>query len=241
MGELSEDGPDDWEGLDTSAAHIANLLSSEPCQLMDVLLHTASGTPNYVAPESKVERSNFKKTENWNLFLFAVKFDSKIVVLHQLVYASPKSKDTNNGIEQALVSELSALDEHLKAHRHGHGPKLYHLVVALSHFKNWNIPESLRHVHNYTKSLCRPSASRQSPNAPSLMSTMPRTTCFPQSVATGARTKPFPPTTTTTTMATMETMTTRRTKTMPIATAPRQIPESSGRSTCENVMSHLQI
>jgi len=34
MGELSEDGPDDWEGLDTSAAHIANLLSSEPCQLM---------------------------------------------------------------------------------------------------------------------------------------------------------------------------------------------------------------
>ena len=30
MGELSEDGPDDWEGLDTSAAHIANLLSTEP-------------------------------------------------------------------------------------------------------------------------------------------------------------------------------------------------------------------
>lgn len=30
MGELSEDGPDDWEGLDASAAHIANLLSTEP-------------------------------------------------------------------------------------------------------------------------------------------------------------------------------------------------------------------
>lgn len=30
-------------------------------------------------------------------------------------------------------------------------PKLYHLVVALGHFKNWNIPESLVHVHNYTK------------------------------------------------------------------------------------------
>jgi len=30
MGELSEDGPDDSEGLDASAAHIANLLSTEP-------------------------------------------------------------------------------------------------------------------------------------------------------------------------------------------------------------------
>ncbi|KAM7480379.1 hypothetical protein LguiA_028592 [Lonicera macranthoides] len=30
VGELSEDGPDDIEGLDASAAHIANLLSTEP-------------------------------------------------------------------------------------------------------------------------------------------------------------------------------------------------------------------
>lgn len=30
VGELSEDGPDDFEGLDASAAHIANLLSTEP-------------------------------------------------------------------------------------------------------------------------------------------------------------------------------------------------------------------
>ncbi|KAK8595108.1 hypothetical protein V6N13_016015 [Hibiscus sabdariffa] len=30
VGELSADGPDDWEGLDASAAHIANLLSTEP-------------------------------------------------------------------------------------------------------------------------------------------------------------------------------------------------------------------
>lgn len=30
MGEFSEEGPDDWEGLDASAAHIANLLSAEP-------------------------------------------------------------------------------------------------------------------------------------------------------------------------------------------------------------------
>lgn len=30
VGELSEDGPDDWESLDASAAHIANLLAAEP-------------------------------------------------------------------------------------------------------------------------------------------------------------------------------------------------------------------
>lgn len=30
VGELSEDCPDDFEGLDASAAHIANLLSTEP-------------------------------------------------------------------------------------------------------------------------------------------------------------------------------------------------------------------
>ncbi|CAN4100203.1 unnamed protein product [Withania somnifera] len=30
VGELSDDGPDDFEGLDASVAHIANLLSTEP-------------------------------------------------------------------------------------------------------------------------------------------------------------------------------------------------------------------
>lgn len=40
MGELSEDGPDDIEGLDASAAHIANLLSTEPAgsKLPDCIL-----------------------------------------------------------------------------------------------------------------------------------------------------------------------------------------------------------
>ncbi|MED6143622.1 hypothetical protein PIB30_007562 [Stylosanthes scabra] len=33
VGELSEEGPDDWEGLDASAAHIANLLSTEPADV----------------------------------------------------------------------------------------------------------------------------------------------------------------------------------------------------------------
>lgn len=30
-------------------------------------------------------------------------------------------------------------------------PKLYHLDVALGHFKGWSIPDSLSHVNNYMK------------------------------------------------------------------------------------------
>ncbi|KAI5659900.1 hypothetical protein M9H77_28693 [Catharanthus roseus] len=33
-------------------------------------------------------------------------------------------------------------------------PKLYRLVVALAHFKDWKIPESWTHFHNYTKVRC---------------------------------------------------------------------------------------
>lgn len=30
-------------------------------------------------------------------------------------------------------------------------PKLYHLEVALGHFKKWSVPESLSHVRKYMK------------------------------------------------------------------------------------------
>jgi hypothetical protein len=30
-------------------------------------------------------------------------------------------------------------------------PKLFHLVVALEHFKHWKVPESLSSVHAYTQ------------------------------------------------------------------------------------------
>lgn len=76
-----------------------------------------------------------------------------------------KSKDATDGTEQALLDELKALDEHIKNHGpyvNGEkltsvdlrlAPKLYHLVVALGHYKNWAVPESLTYVHNYTKLL----------------------------------------------------------------------------------------
>ncbi|KAL5098155.1 hypothetical protein RYX36_002482 [Vicia faba] len=76
-----------------------------------------------------------------------------------------KSKDANDGTEQALVVELNALAEHLKANGPyvagekvsavdlSLAPKLYHLVLALGHLKKWTILESLTHVHNYIKLL----------------------------------------------------------------------------------------
>ncbi|KAL3523765.1 hypothetical protein ACH5RR_016599 [Cinchona calisaya] len=76
-----------------------------------------------------------------------------------------KSKDPNDGTEQALLEELKALDEHLKSHGpyvNGEkisavdlslAPKLYHLEITLDHFKGWKIPENLTHLHNYIKLL----------------------------------------------------------------------------------------
>lgn len=76
-----------------------------------------------------------------------------------------KSKDPNDGSEQALLNELKALDEHLKAHGPyiagekvtaadlSLAPKFYHLDVVLEHFKKWTVPEDLTHFHNYKKLL----------------------------------------------------------------------------------------
>jgi len=76
-----------------------------------------------------------------------------------------KSKDATDGTEQALVDELKALEEHLKLHGTyvcgenvtavdlSLAPKLYHLEVALGHFKSWSVPEDLAHVRNYMKLL----------------------------------------------------------------------------------------
>ncbi|PWA96551.1 glutathione S-transferase DHAR2 [Artemisia annua] len=58
-----------------------------------------------------------------------------------------KSKDSSDGTEQGPYvngDKITSVDLRL-------APKLYHLEVALGHFKNWTVPESLAHVHNYTK------------------------------------------------------------------------------------------
>ncbi|KAF8080462.1 hypothetical protein N665_0944s0024 [Sinapis alba] len=77
-----------------------------------------------------------------------------------------KSKDSSDGSEKALLDELEALENHLKTHDGPFiaggkvsavdlslAPKLYHLKVALGHYKSWSVPESLPHVHGYMKAL----------------------------------------------------------------------------------------
>ncbi|EEF27763.1 dehydroascorbate reductase, putative [Ricinus communis] len=76
-----------------------------------------------------------------------------------------KSKDASDGTEQALLNELSAFNDYIKENGpyiNGEkvsaadlalGPKLYHLEVALGHYKNWSIPESLPYFRSYMKAI----------------------------------------------------------------------------------------
>lgn len=74
-----------------------------------------------------------------------------------------KSKDPSDGTEQALISELTSFNEYLKnngpfidgekasAADLSLGPKLYHLEIALGHYKGWSVPDSLSYVREYMK------------------------------------------------------------------------------------------
>ncbi|KAK3132038.1 hypothetical protein QOZ80_6AG0514930 [Eleusine coracana subsp. coracana] len=76
-----------------------------------------------------------------------------------------KSKDPSDGTEQALLDELTSFDSYLKdngpficggtisAADLSLGPKLYHMEIALGHYKNWSVPDSLPHVKAYMKSV----------------------------------------------------------------------------------------
>ncbi|KAH1226475.1 Glutathione S-transferase DHAR3, chloroplastic [Glycine max] len=74
-----------------------------------------------------------------------------------------KSKDPNDGTEQALLSELSSFSDYIKengpfingseisAADLSLGPKLYHLEIALGHYKKWTVPDSLTSLKSYMK------------------------------------------------------------------------------------------
>ncbi|XP_038892889.1 glutathione S-transferase DHAR2 [Benincasa hispida] len=76
-----------------------------------------------------------------------------------------KSKDPNDGSEQAFLEELKALDDHLKARGPyvagekvtavdlSLAPKLYHIDVTLDHFKKWSIPKDLASLISYKELL----------------------------------------------------------------------------------------
>ncbi|ONK61348.1 uncharacterized protein A4U43_C08F28930 [Asparagus officinalis] len=76
-----------------------------------------------------------------------------------------KSKDASDGTEQALLSELKLFDDYIKengpyingdkisAADLSLAPKLYHMEIALGHYKNWTVPESLPYVKSYMKNV----------------------------------------------------------------------------------------
>lgn len=76
-----------------------------------------------------------------------------------------KSKNPNDGTEQALLSELASFNDYIKENGpfvNGKdisavdlslGPKLYHLEIVLEHFKKWTVPDSLPHVKSYMKTI----------------------------------------------------------------------------------------
>ncbi|CAM6128733.1 unnamed protein product [Calypogeia fissa] len=75
------------------------------------------------------------------------------------------SKDENDGKEEALLEELKALNEYLKEHGPylnvekisaldlALAPKLYHLKIALGHYKKWSIPEDLTYLNKYIENV----------------------------------------------------------------------------------------
>ncbi|KAH9612302.1 hypothetical protein KSS87_008801 [Heliosperma pusillum] len=76
-----------------------------------------------------------------------------------------KSKEPSDGKEQELLNELNSFNDYLKengpfiggenicAADLSLGPKLYHMEIALEHYKNWSVPDSLSYVKSYMKSI----------------------------------------------------------------------------------------
>lgn len=75
------------------------------------------------------------------------------------------SKDPNDKREDALIRELTFFNDYIKengpfingkeisAADISLAPKLYHLEIALGHYKNWAVPDSLPHLKSYMKNI----------------------------------------------------------------------------------------
>ncbi|KAG4191216.1 hypothetical protein ERO13_A07G078600v2 [Gossypium hirsutum] len=68
-----------------------------------------------------------------------------------------KSKDPSDGTEQALLDELSSFNDYIKENISAAdlsvAPKLYHLEIALGHYKKWSIPDTLPYTKSYMKTI----------------------------------------------------------------------------------------
>ncbi|CAN8300176.1 unnamed protein product [Cochlearia groenlandica] len=76
-----------------------------------------------------------------------------------------KSKDSGDGTEQVFLDELSTFNDYIKENGpfiNGEkisaadlslAPKLYHMKIALGHYKNWSVPDSLSFLQSYMESV----------------------------------------------------------------------------------------
>ncbi|CAC01835.1 valine--tRNA ligase-like protein [Arabidopsis thaliana] len=76
-----------------------------------------------------------------------------------------KSKDSGDGTEQVLLDELTTFNDYIKdngpfingekisAADLSLAPKLYHMKIALGHYKNWSVPDSLPFVKSYMEGI----------------------------------------------------------------------------------------
>ncbi|XP_074304913.1 glutathione S-transferase DHAR3, chloroplastic-like [Silene latifolia] len=76
-----------------------------------------------------------------------------------------KNKEPSDEKEQELLNELNSFNDYLKengpfisgenicAADLSLGPKLYHMEIALGHYKRWSVPDSLSYVKSYMKSI----------------------------------------------------------------------------------------
>ncbi|XP_057497063.1 probable glutathione S-transferase DHAR2, chloroplastic isoform X1 [Actinidia eriantha] len=99
-----------------------------------------------------------------------------------------RSKDPSDGTEQALLNELGNFNAYLKengpfvngkevsAADLSLGPKLYHLEIALGHYKNWLVPDSFPYLKSYMKTIFS-------------MDSFVKTRAFPEDVIEGWRPK----------------------------------------------------
>ena len=82
MGDLSGDGPDDLEGLDASAAHVANLLSTEPANSMFFILSSLL---------KSVNNSNVRRVY---MLLDQVYHQNRVLTVHVIFLTILKEKET---------------------------------------------------------------------------------------------------------------------------------------------------
>ncbi|XP_051134776.1 uncharacterized protein LOC127253984 [Andrographis paniculata] len=165
VGELSEDCPDDFEGLDASAAHIANLLSTEPA---DIKL--GIGGFSMGAATALYSAICFVHGYYGNGYPYPVNLRAIVGLSGWLPGARTVCNKIGGGSYEAAsrAASLPILLSHGKCDEvvpHEHGERSYH-ALSLAGFRNlsfesydgmghYTVPKEMDHVCNWLNSrLC---------------------------------------------------------------------------------------